>query len=131
DQVDINKPDPHGRLPLHHACFSGNEAICRVLLPGTRLINLRDSNGYTPLHLAVMGTGDETAKQGVVTALFEDGPLDFLTESNDGKTVAVLAASQNLKVLELLVQLDPLILTHVPSNGFTALHGATYSLEEE
>ena len=40
------------RTPLHEACVSGNEELVLELLDNGALIDQRDAQGMTPLHVA-------------------------------------------------------------------------------
>ena len=41
-----------GRTPLHWACTSGTLEIVRYLLDQNAEVDVRDSSGWTPLHIA-------------------------------------------------------------------------------
>jgi ankyrin repeat protein len=56
-ELKITSEDKFGSTPLHWACFTGSEAIVNFIINryiSEDDINKPDSEGLTPLHLAVM-----------------------------------------------------------------------------
>ena len=55
DQGNVNLRDQHNRTALHYAAYSGKFEDCGILLSKGASMDA-DSNGRTPLHLALMST---------------------------------------------------------------------------
>ena len=51
--MDINKKDHRGSTPLHWACYSESEVALSYIVAWNPKLDIRDSEGYTPLHLAI------------------------------------------------------------------------------
>ncbi|KAH9254181.1 hypothetical protein BASA81_007770 [Batrachochytrium salamandrivorans] len=49
----VDAVDVHLRTALHWAAAYGNALVCQILLEHGARVNLMDSKGYTPVHLAV------------------------------------------------------------------------------
>jgi palmitoyltransferase len=52
--MNIESIDEMNSTPLHKACYYGSDLIMNYILSFNIDINLRDKDGYTPLHLAVI-----------------------------------------------------------------------------
>ena len=53
--LDIDSRDKRGSTALHWACYSQSETAIAYLLAWNPDVNIKDREGYTPLHLAVRG----------------------------------------------------------------------------
>lgn len=51
--MDVNIQDFRGSTPLHWACYSRAEVALNYILSLNPELEIKDDQGYTPLHLAV------------------------------------------------------------------------------
>jgi ankyrin repeat protein len=56
--LSINSKDKRLSTPLHWAAFAGSELSLGYIVAQNADINVTDSKGYTPLHLAVKSSED-------------------------------------------------------------------------
>ena len=56
--MNINRIDKRGSTPLHWACYSRSEFALCYLLAMSPDLEVQDTTGLTPLHLAVKSVGD-------------------------------------------------------------------------
>lgn len=49
-QISPNIRDKRGNLPIHYACYSNSVAMCKLLLPYSKM-NEQNLEGDTPLHI--------------------------------------------------------------------------------
>ena len=128
-EADGSAPDFHFLgTPLHHAAIGGSADAVRCLLQHGCLVNLRDSEGATPLHSAMIG---RNANTNVVKALLEAGADINVQHATDGSTPLMWAAGSESSVL-----LDFLIQSHADLNahdnqGWTALMRAKFRENDE
>jgi len=87
--------DKDGMTPLHWAADSGDEELFLMLLAmlgegpeAFKKVNIRDDNGDTPLHYAVL-----TERRSVAELLAARG-ADLYAENDDGETPCALAIAQ-------------------------------------
>jgi len=87
--------DKDGMTPLHWAADSGDEEVVLMLLAmlgegpeAFKKVNIRDDNGDTPLHYAVL-----TERRSVAELLAARG-ADLYAENDDGETPCALAIAQ-------------------------------------
>nr|Q25338.1 RecName: Full=Delta-latroinsectotoxin-Lt1a; Short=Delta-LIT-Lt1a; AltName: Full=Delta-latroinsectotoxin; Short=Delta-LIT; Flags: Precursor [Latrodectus tredecimguttatus]CAA63363.1 delta-latroinsectotoxin precursor [Latrodectus tredecimguttatus]prf//2211313A delta-latroinsectotoxin [Latrodectus tredecimguttatus] len=123
--ADIEAKFDNDRSAMHAVAYRGNNKIAlRFLLKNQSIdIELKDKNGFTPLHIAA-----EAGQAGFVKLLINHGadvnaktsktnltPLHLATRSGFSKTVRNLLESPNIKVNEK------------EDDGFTPLHTAVMS----
>ena len=70
--VDIYSVDERGSTPLHWASYSSSETALAYLLSYCDDVNIKDNEGYTPLHLAVKNV-EQLEMTRVVRALLIKG----------------------------------------------------------
>jgi ankyrin repeat protein len=96
----INSPSHNGlrAAPLQSATAAGYEKIVRMLLELGADPNVREGNGYTPLHAAAQNKDIDMIHTLIyggadLTLAGKDGktPLDIAVETGDKETIAVLA----------------------------------------
>ncbi|KAM7210934.1 Ankyrin repeat-containing domain protein [Rhypophila decipiens] len=125
-KVDINEHNNDDDLPLHVACRQGNLAAVNLLLNQTCSIDERNSEGYTPVHLAVLGKYWDI----VSVLLIQAGPVNLLNKGIEG--TSILAGISRWEIRSNLAMMDRLFWDN-PSidfshTGLTALHWAAWSL---
>ncbi|XP_069796156.1 B-cell lymphoma 3 protein [Narcine bancroftii] len=116
-------PDRHGQSSLHLACEHGSIACLRALLPNihpTADLDLRNYEGYSPLHVAVNNQDRE-----VVTFLLERGADIDAADIKSGRTSLVHAVENDCKELvQILLQHGASVNLQTYA-GNTALHSAS------
>ncbi|KAF2638123.1 glycerophosphodiester phosphodiesterase GDE1 [Massarina eburnea CBS 473.64] len=133
-QSSLKSRDAHGRFPLHYAAQYGFVVICQTVIrrmqdwslfdvnSGIDSVDWQDTDGYSPLHLAVVGGHPLTTK-----ALLEAGKWH---DEKDAKMVShcgaalILATHNDYKdIVKLLVDAGADI-NYRNEQGETALHVA-------
>jgi ankyrin repeat protein len=74
-----------GLSPIHLEAAEGNVDIIKILLDNGASVNIRDINGQTALHWAVLPPWDTGDKKGVITLLLRRG-AEIDARRNDGNT---------------------------------------------
>ncbi|KHN88329.1 26S proteasome non-ATPase regulatory subunit 10 [Toxocara canis] len=88
--ADVNAQDRYRATPLHRAASQGHQKIVSLLLAAPKLrIDITDSSGCSPLHLAI-----EERRQDVAIALVEKGANLYL----ENKIVSLLLAAPKLRI---------------------------------
>ncbi|KAH6719399.1 ankyrin repeat-containing domain protein [Leptodontidium sp. MPI-SDFR-AT-0119] len=105
------------RPALHRAVLAGNEPVCRMLLDKGAYVGKQDTNGQTPLHLAV-DTGREE-----ILKLFLDGGNQNARDCMGRTALFNAIASENKRVLRLLLDAE-IDIDCKDALGETALHVA-------
>jgi glycerophosphodiester phosphodiesterase len=141
----IAAKDMYGRLPLHYAAQYGLVAVCKDLLnrmqaweqfdisEGIDSAWWQDSEGYVPLHLAVMGGHYHTTK---ALLLVDDSNqhVDQRLAHNDleknGASLALAVKSDFHKIVKVLVDAG-VDVNYQDQQGETALHLAARFGHEE
>ena len=77
--LDINQTDNRGSTPLHWACYSQSEIAISYLLAWNPKLDIKDREGYTPLHLAVRSV-DELESCRPVRSLLIKGARNDITD---------------------------------------------------
>ena len=94
-EFDLNAVDHIGATGAHWAAKAGHTEVIR-LLAATGLVdwNKRDSNGWTPLHLALLHVNLEVAE-----IILEQDDVDLTDLTNGGSTLALAAKLKNFLYL--------------------------------
>jgi ankyrin repeat protein len=112
--------DSHGRTPLHLLSLAGeSEEVLRIILDECpSAAQVRDDNGYIPLHSAIEGYAkniypdciEESLYEETVQCLLEAYALGVHVEDNEGMTPLMLACEFGLSVgiIYRLVKTDPI-----------------------
>lgn len=50
----VNVRDNYGSTPLHHVVIRGSKECCLLLLQSSAVVNAKDDQNLTPLHLACL-----------------------------------------------------------------------------
>ena len=81
---DVNAPAPDGSVarPLHVAAAAGDLGMCDLLIDYGALLDTRQADGATALHLAA-AIGAER-----IVDLFRNGAVDGTIADNEGHTAA-------------------------------------------
>ncbi len=120
--AEVNAADSDCTSPVFYAAEQRSGDMLRFLIDNGALIQARNNEGLTPLHLA---SGKETAE--ILTA----GGLDINATDNSGKTPLHIAVShRNLRAIKAFMDLgaDPNVRTEL---GESPLHEAAFNGEEE
>ncbi len=118
--------------PLHHAAIGGQPDAVRCLLKHGCPANLRDENGDTPLHLAVIGRSNDVIIASVIKALLDAGADINEPDSTDGQTPLMWAAedAKRAGALQFLIQ-SHADLNKTDGQGWTALMRARHAGNDE
>ena len=126
--------DFNGRMPIHYAALYGLYKACELLSRYMRDWSLlsdhllwdtpewADTDGLTPLHLAVMGSHKLTLK--TLLGAENRDPLSTSIRSVYGQPLLTLAAKENAREIVQQLILADMPLNYQDSNGETALHHA-------
>ena len=118
-----------GKKPIHHAAYEGDlKKVKEIIERDPNQINVQDSEGFTPLHLA-SGKGHIE----IVEFLLNHG-ADIELEILNGETTLMLAARYarygQYETIKTLLEHGAKV-NHKDENGRTALHNAAmYSGEK-
>ncbi|XP_053380185.1 ankyrin-1-like [Mercenaria mercenaria] len=122
--ITLNSTDKDGNNPLHVAIDAKGKAwsLFKLLLgksSETNTINMKNKEGFTPLHLAAIHNNDEIAVQLI------EKQADMNKKDNDGLTPILTAAScDSSEVIEVLLQ-NGANLEDKDHQGNTIVHLAT------
>ena len=118
--------DEHGNTALHWACYHGYVSVVRALITSLPELFVANTDGNTPLHIAIMQQREAVATFLLSTDSVATGHLDLSITNAYGNTPLLLACKHNLPVLAAqLVTADPLVTT-VNRDHWTALMYACY-----
>ncbi|KAK4544465.1 hypothetical protein LTR36_004356 [Oleoguttula mirabilis] len=141
----IAKKDVYGRLPLHYAAQYGLVKVCQDLITYMQAWQLfdvsdgidsawwQDSEGYAPLHLAVIGGHYRTTKALLLVHDGEEQAHTRLTHRDvekNGASLALATKSNFHKIVRLLVDAGVEV-NYQDQQGETALHVAARFGHEE
>lgn len=136
-RIAIQARDVYERMPLHYAAQYGCVAICQIIIArmqawgqfeyGIDALFLQDTDGYSPLHLGVIGGHPQTTR-----TLLE---AEDWRDANDRKAAVQKHMSKSGEVLALAVKADFVVivkllveagvdLDYQDDQGETALHVA-------
>ena len=104
--ADPSLMDGSSRSPIHTACMSGNLALVKILVASTT-VNLRDSYGNTPLHIAC-GHGDKHLK--IANFLTTEAPIptDLSIQNNCGNLPLHTACqTRSIALVKLVSKCNP------------------------
>lgn len=105
--VDMNlakdAPARAGMTPLHEACAAGRQDVVKMLMAAGADDALKDSEGETPAHLALLKKkfGEQPSAEQRAGVLRELKHLDI--PGNDGKTPLMLLTYEHMKILPLFL----------------------------
>lgn len=121
----VNTQDVFGRTALHFAVSSGHYALTRLLLENGAL-NIADSKGITPLHLAAHN-GDKNCAEMILDTLSDEKAITIQDEK--GMTALHHAVtSKSADVVELLLRKNIAMLDLADNEGYTPFELAWKSL---
>ena len=97
--MDIYSKDNRNSTPLHWACFSNCEVALVYLLGwyNKEMLNMKDCDGYTPLHLTVK-SADQLGSGRPLRALLMKGAIRNIRDNN-GQLAYDLAEELNSRKL--------------------------------
>jgi glycerophosphodiester phosphodiesterase len=137
-RASLQSRDTYGRLPLHYAAQYGFVVVCQTILKHMKAWNQfdvsrgidsstwQDTEGYAPIHLAVIG-GHPLATQTLLEAAISDETISSKPQStiipNSGAVLAVATQSNFVRIVKLLVDAG-VDVNHQNEQGETALHVA-------
>mmetsp|Transcript_15391 Transcript_15391/g.10778 ORF Transcript_15391/g.10778 Transcript_15391/m.10778 type:complete len:85 (+) Transcript_15391:1-255(+) len=81
--MDINFQDYRGSTPLHWACYSRSEFALNYLLSMNPNMELKDLQGYTPLHLAIKSVGQLSSTRPVRALLLKGADRDAVDKDGN------------------------------------------------
>lgn len=124
EQVDLNHLNKDGDSRLHTAINRDDrEAVNDLIYRGANL-NLPDSEGRTPLYLAILRGRLDIAKLLIrAGANLDENPLLELV-MNKARNES-LSGEEYLEIAEILLDRNPALVKQFESNGATLLHLAT------
>ena len=120
--LEIEKGEDDSSTPLHRAVQNGTLADVAKLLAATADINAIDSNGNTPLHLAVQEAADNTWNDGAEKAklLIEAGADVEVTNKLGWQAIHIAAqsmADEGVTALQVLIEAGADINAKLVKNG--------------
>ena len=95
--ISLDASDRERSTPLHWACISSSQTVIKYLLAWGANVNLRDSAGYTPLHLAIMEV-EKTGSFSTVKKLIMRGANIQAHDYLDRKPVDLARLISNEKI---------------------------------
>ena len=128
-QLDINKFNKKGEVPLHIACRRGNGDVVGALVAVKCDVNVCDRLGNTALYIAVCSKIDRLQK---VKCLIESDKCNPNVRNRDGLVPLHAACREgNIEVLEMLVTDKRCDVNIQDNNKNTPLHTAIYYAQNE
>ncbi|KAF4528917.1 hypothetical protein B566_EDAN012617 [Ephemera danica] len=139
DRTLLNKQNKDGETPLHLACWNSNSDVLKQLLTfpecqqghndkikflldnDITLLNKRDKNGNTPLHMA-----SKYGKSEAVEKLITYPGCQLHEVNNNGEFAIHIASLQGHDdIIKFLLDGDPTLLNKQDKKGSTPLHMAS------
>jgi cytohesin len=109
----FSKDEASGRTPLHIAADRGQVELVEFLLAHGADVNAKDNDGYTPLYLAAVVSGNEEAAK-------------LLLAHQARYTIFEVASAGDLERVQRLVQQNPAVVFSKDSSSTTPLHEAAW-----
>jgi len=129
DVNSVRKPGANGQggeeahdmaTPLHLCCQWGLEPVVEALLEHGAMLNAKDVEGKTPLHMAV-----ESGNQTIVNKLLDQKGLDLKSCDKMGLSAFACAMTfKNQRAAQRILQLEPSAADQLDSKGRNFLHTA-------
>ena len=136
-RIGIQARDVYGRMPLHYAAQYGCVVICQVIISRMQAWELfevslgidapftQDSDGYSPLHLSVIGGHPHTTRTLLEAENWRgagDGKAAVRKHMSNSGEVLALAVKANFVVIAKLLVEAGVDLDYQDDQGETALH---------
>ncbi|KAK2608602.1 hypothetical protein QQS21_002828 [Conoideocrella luteorostrata] len=118
--ADANTADDKGMTPLHRATRDGYSRDVGFLLDrGVDVSSQENTNGWTPLHLAVLDKNDSIVKQ-LAEHASQKGHIN-VKDNGDNTALMFATMRRSRSIMQTLLQHDASCDMHGPG-GLTALH---------
>ncbi|OMJ76647.1 hypothetical protein SteCoe_23951 [Stentor coeruleus] len=129
--LPINEPDNKGGLPLHWAANQGSEICASLLLSwDTSLINNKDNEERTPLHLATIAGSSRIIKTLLIKGANRDvydskskKPIDLAHDNNQESLVKILKPVSLISELGFRLPLRPPRANYISVITYISLYG--------
>ncbi|KAH0541280.1 hypothetical protein FGG08_004204 [Glutinoglossum americanum] len=129
--------DSYGRMPLHYAAQFGFVIICKIIISRMQMWSQfdvsggidspvwQDSEGWTPLHLSVIGCHPLTTKTLLEAENWREGSVRKFASGNSvsksSPVLALAAKANSVAIVKLLVEAG-VDINYQDESGETALH---------
>lgn len=103
--ANTSAQDTRGRTALHHVAGEGNWKVVHILVVrGNADVEVRDHDGNTPLHSAVLGSNSGVKAIPKVIAILLAGGAEKEAKEYGGYSALELAIGPNCKEIEILLE---------------------------
>lgn len=92
--MDLRSKDNRGSTPLHWACYSKSEIALCYILSWLQILDDKDIEGYTPLHLAVKSV-EQLRSTRPVRSLLIRGASRNVVDNNNRKPIDLVEMISN------------------------------------